>query len=283
MRVRGYGIKGIHCGCGVQPLTEIKLCPQTFYITSQGLWASKEPFSFYPKCQPLGLLCLFVTFLIKQKEKKKPENRVRNKYFPAKTLLIVFFYPLDWNNCLSFLYIFKNFALSACLHNNLRLSPVSSDQPGDILEVPSLRHNQFIQWFHPKFHPPPFPPPPRHSSRSMTKHFTTFCSQSLFDKIFSHRYSTQTRIRWMDRYTRMLVDHRNLHETQSRAARRNCSCFWCMNPAAGPSSWRVQLSSRLRCDPFEWIHSLLSLWQAEGNGWGARLQQKRGGTSACTR
>lgn len=34
---RLYGIKGIHCGCGVQPLTEIKLCPQTFYITSQGL------------------------------------------------------------------------------------------------------------------------------------------------------------------------------------------------------------------------------------------------------
>lgn len=80
------------------------------------------------------------------------------------------------------------------------------------------------------------------------------------------------------------VDSGNLYQTQSRAARRNYVFFWCMDPGVGPSSRRVQLSSRLCRDPFEWIHSPLSLWQAEGNGWGARFQQKRGGeTSACTR
>lgn len=48
-----------------------------------------------------------------------------------------------------------------------------------------------------------------------------------------------------------------------------------MDPVVEPSSRKVQLSSRLCCDPFEWIHSPLSPWQAEGNGWGARFQQKK--------
>lgn len=56
--------------------------------------------------------------------------------------------------------------------------------------------------------------------------------------------------------------------------RRNYLFFWCMDPAVEPSSRKVQLSSRLCLGPFEWIHSPLSLWQAGGNGWGARFQQK---------
>lgn len=70
------------------------------------------------------------------------------------------------------------------------------------------------------------------------------------------------------------VDSSDLYETQARAARRNYLFFWCMDPAVEPSSRKVQLSSGLCRDPFQWIHSPLSLWQTEGNGWGARFHQK---------
>lgn len=70
------------------------------------------------------------------------------------------------------------------------------------------------------------------------------------------------------------VDSSNLYGTQARAVKRNYLFFWCMDPAVEPSSQKVHSSSRLCHGLFEWIHSPLSLWQARGNGWGARFQQK---------
>lgn len=101
-------------------------------------------------------------------------------------------------------------------------------------------------------------------------------SWSPLDEIFGSRNGARAAIRLTDWYMGMqdvlIVAICMKHRPEQPG--EITYFFWCMDPTVEPSSRRVQPSCTLRGDPFERIHSPLSLWQARGNGWGARFHQK---------